>query len=100
MFSVVIGIGMLFVMCVSPDSPLRTANIDRLPLVTHLFLFACRCSVTLPLLRRFTRHDQHPQDVTGAWLLPPIANIVCSASGAIVAGFLDERRATITVIIS
>lgn len=49
---------------------------------------------------RFTGQTHEPQDVTGAWLLPPIANIVCSASGAIVAGFLDERRAIITVIVS
>ncbi|GHJ86518.1 hypothetical protein NliqN6_2920 [Naganishia liquefaciens] len=48
----------------------------------------------------FTRHNQTPKDVTGAWLLPPIANIVASASGAIVAGYLDDRRATITIIIS
>ncbi|KAI5452792.1 Plasma membrane sulfite pump involved in sulfite metabolism [Naganishia albida] len=48
----------------------------------------------------FIAHDQHPQDVTGAWLLPPIANIVCSASGAIVAGYLEDRRAVITVIVS
>ncbi|KAJ9107092.1 hypothetical protein QFC20_003817 [Naganishia adeliensis] len=48
----------------------------------------------------FIAHDQHPQDVTGAWLLPPIANIVCSASGAIVAGYMDDRRAVITVIVS
>ncbi|KAJ9116852.1 hypothetical protein QFC22_004509 [Naganishia vaughanmartiniae] len=49
---------------------------------------------------RFTGQTHEPQDVTGAWLLPPIANIVCSASGAIVAGYLDERRAIITVIVS
>lgn len=50
-------------------------------------------------LYRFTHHEHSLAGVTGVWLQPSVATIVSSATGAIVAEYLDPSRARLTVVV-
>lgn len=57
------------------------------------------CIVVVPLVM-FQLHDLSLDSMTGAWLLPIVPAVVCSASGGWVASVLPQERAIITLTVS